>query len=113
MSSQELKKECDLNVSEATIRRAGRKLGWMCEKTKYCQFVRQANKIKRLTFSLQAHAVGDKFTDTIFTDESTIQLQKYDRLSFRKKGQQPKLKGRPKHPLKVKGVVSTYQVTTL
>lgn len=101
MTSRELKRDCNLNVSEATIRRARRKLGWLCEKTKYCQFVREANKAKRLTFCLEALAVKDKFTDTIFTDESTIQVEQYARISFRKKGDQPKRKGRPKHPLKV------------
>ena len=101
MTSRELKTDCELDVSEATIRRARRKLGWLCEKTRYCQFVREANKTKRLTFCLQALADNDKFKDAILTDESTIQIEQYARISFRKKGDQPKLKGRPKHPLKV------------
>jgi len=37
----------------------------------------------------------------VFTDESSIHLERHGKISFRRKWEQPKLKGRPKHPFKV------------
>jgi len=60
LTSRELKdnlaNECDVEISEATIRRARRKLGWKVENARYCQLVREQNKIKRLAFCLKAFA---------------------------------------------------------
>ena len=62
---------------------------------------RKANKTKQVTFLLQAFTDKHKFEDVIFTDESTIQIEPYARISFRKKGYQPKLNEHPIHPLHV------------
>ena len=106
LTSEELKnlisKECGLDISSSTIRRVRReKLGWKYENTRYCQFVREPNKVKRLAFCLHALARKDMFEDVIFTDETTVQIEQYARLSFRKDGTQAKRIGRPKHQLKV------------
>ena len=105
LTSRELKEklsnECDVQISEATIRRARRKLGWKVENARYCQLVREQNKIKRLAFCLKAFTEKDKFENVIFTDETSVQMEQYARVCFHKDGTQPKRKGRPKHPLKV------------
>ena len=105
LTSRELKdklsNECDVQISEATIRRVRRKLGWKVEKARYCQLVREQNKIKRLAFCLKAFTEKDTFENVIFTDETSVQMEQHARVCFHKDGTQPKRKGRPKHPLKV------------
>ena len=113
LTSEELKnlmsKACDLNISASTIRRVTcEELGWKCENTRYCQFVREPNKVKRLAFSLDSLLREDTFEDCIFTDETTVQIEQYARVSFRKDGTQAKRKGHPKHPLKVHTCIYWY-----
>ena len=99
---EKLSKECGVEVSAATIRRVKRNvLGWRSENARYCQFVREPNKTKRLVFSLNAMINKDPFEDVIFTDETSVQIEQYARIWFRKDGSQPKRKGHPKHPVKV------------
>ena len=43
----------------------------------------------------------DNFDDAIFSDETTIQLDTNRRRCYRKEGEKPRLKPRPKHPTKV------------
>ena len=76
-------------------------LGWKSETARYCQFVREQNKMKRFIFASNALLNKDTFEDVIFTDETTVQIEQYARICFRKDCSQPKRKGRPKHPLKV------------
>ena len=106
LTSRELKEkmanECDIQISEATIRRVRRKLGWKVENARYCQLVREPNKIKRMAFCLKAFTEKDVFKNVIFTDETSVQMEQYARVCFHKDGTQPKRKGRPKHPLKVR-----------
>ena len=106
LTSEELMKmlasQFGVEVSSSAIRRVRHeKLGWKYENTRYCQFFREPNKIKRLAFCLNALSRKDSFDDVIFTDETTAQIEQYARASFRKDGTQAKRKGRPKHPLKV------------
>ena len=70
LTSEELRKlmskECVLDISSSTIRRVRReKLGWKHENTRYCQFFREPNKVKRLAFCLNALARKDTF-ETLF-----------------------------------------------
>ena len=107
LTSKELKeklsKECGVEVSPTTICRVKHnELGWKSENARYCQFVREPNKMKRLVFSLNAMVNKDLFEDVIFTDETSVQIEQYARICFRKDGSQPKRKGCPKHPVKVK-----------
>ena len=67
-----LANECDVQISEATIRRARRKLGWKVENARYCQLVREQNRIKRLAFCLKVFTEKDKFENVIFTDETSV-----------------------------------------
>ena len=41
------------------------------------------------------------FENVIWTDETTVQLESHRRHSDRKRGEQPTLKPRPKHPVKL------------
>lgn len=100
-----LRDERGVTVSTSTIRNVRRnKLGWKHGKARYCQLIRDRNKIKRLVFCLQAMKKKDGFEDVIFTDETSVEIQQYTRYCFRKNGSLPKRKGRPKHPLKVSTV---------
>ncbi|CAB4032482.1 Transposable element Tcb2 transposase [Paramuricea clavata] len=105
LTSRELKEkmanECDIQISEATIRRVRRKLGWKVENARYCQLVCEPNKIKRMAFCLKAFTEKDMFKNVIFMDETSVQMEQYARVCFHKDGTQPKRKGCPKHPLKV------------
>ena len=99
---EKLSKECHVEVSATTVRRVKRNvLGWKSETARYCQFVREPNKMKRFIFASNALLNKDTFEDVIFTDETTVQIEQYARICFRKDGSQPKRKGRLKHPLKV------------
>ena len=97
-----LKDERNISVSTSTVKYARRKLGWKHEKSRYCQFIRDQNKIKRLVFCLKAMKDKDCFEDVVFTGETSVEIQQFTKYCFRKNGSQPKRKGRPKHPLKVR-----------
>jgi hypothetical protein len=44
---EKLSKECHVEVSATTVRRVKRNvLGWKSETARYCQFVREPNKMK-------------------------------------------------------------------
>jgi hypothetical protein len=74
-------------------------LRWTYHGSRYCQLIRHANKEKRVAW-VQKH-FDDSFEDVIWTDESSIQLENYRTFSYRKKGEPPKRKAKPKHPYKV------------
>lgn len=44
---------------------------------------------------------GDDFADLIFSDECSVNIEHSTRRSFHKVGEPRRLKGKPKHPLKV------------
>ena len=98
-----LSRELGLNFSVTKVKGLRKKLGWLSSGTKYCQLVREANRAKRLEFSQKCLDTKDQetFDDVIFTDECTLALENNARLSFHRWWEPPKLKGRPKHPLKV------------
>ena len=96
-----LSRELGLNFSVTKVKGLRKKLGWLSSGTKYCQLVREANRAKRLEFSQKCLDTKETFDDVIFTDECTLALENNARLSFHRWWEPPKLKGRPKHPLKV------------
>ena len=61
----------------------------------------QLNKRKRLLWCKEQLKYNEEFTDVIFTDECSVQLEQHSRICFRKQSQPRKLKPRPKHPLKL------------
>lgn len=90
-----------LHFSLNKVKRLRRKLGWVQTATKYCQLIREPNRVKRLEFSEKCLREGEQFDNVIFTDECSVLLENHSKLSFHRKWEQPKLKGRPKHPVKV------------
>ena len=91
----------DLVVSHSTVKRARRELGWVCSKPKYCQLIRVANEEKRLQWCHQQLEAEETFSDVIWTDESSIQIDSHRRRCYRKYHRPKRLKPRPKHPAKV------------
>ena len=84
-----------------TIARIRNELGWTFTTARYCQAIRDANKDKRLEWCTQRLDEKEVFTDVIFTDESTFQLESHRRKCFRKKKTPRKLKYKHKHPPKI------------
>lgn len=93
--------ELGVHLSTATIKRARKKLGWRKCGPRYCQIVREANRVARLAFAQQCLDNNEDFDNVIFTDESTIWLERHGKVCFRKEGTPGKLKPRGKHPFKV------------
>ena len=76
-------------------------LGWVQTGTKYCQLIGEPNRVKRLEFSKKCLRENEQFDDVIFTDECSVLLENHSKLCFCRKWEPPKLKGKPKHPIKV------------
>ena len=74
-------------------------MGWIYRGLAYCQLIRDVNKVKRLEFAVTY--LNDTFDDAIFSDETTVQLDTHHHRWYRKEGEKPRLKPRPKHPVKV------------
>ena len=91
----------DLRIGVSTIKRARKAAGWVCTKTRYCQMVREVNKMKRLKFCLKVIEGNDDFGNVIFTDESSVEIERSTTTRFRKVGEVYKPAPKPKHPLKV------------
>lgn len=92
----------DLSVSQSTVKRARRELGWVAKKTRYCALISDANKEKRLEWCKRQQESGDlEFDDVVWTDECTVQLESYRRITFRKKSQPVRYRMKPKHPPKI------------
>lgn len=87
------------DISLTTILRGRRKLGWTFHRSAYCQLIREVNKQKRLEWA-RDH-LADDFSDVIWSDETTVQLETHKRFCCRKKGERPRAKPRAKHPVKV------------
>ena len=86
-------------VSLSTIVRNRSELGWIYRGSAYCQLICHANKLKCLQWA-QAN-LNDEFDNVIWSDETTVQLENHRRFCYRKDGEKPRPKPRPKHPIKV------------
>ena len=87
-----------IQLSLVTILRCRSSLGWTFRGSAYCQLIRDVNKVKRLDWC-KANS-EDNFENVIFTDECSIQMETHRRFACRRKGEAPRPKPRPKHPLK-------------
>ena len=90
-----------IGISLTTVKRYRRELGWTFHGSRCCQMIREPNKVKRLEWCVQHMQENDDLEDVIWSDETSIQLESHRRHAFRTKYQAPKLKSRPKHPVKV------------
>ncbi len=91
----------DIKASERTIARARMELGWVHQSAKYCQMVREANKVKRLEWAQKMIDDHEQFDDVIFTDESSFQVDYHARRAYRRLGEPRILWQKPKHSAKV------------
>ena len=104
MTSAQIKKKLakqGVAVSSSTVQRSRKQQGWTLQQTRYCQLIRDANKIKRLEYAQRILESGDTFHNVIFSDECSISLAHYRRTCYRKFNEPTKRKPKPKHPLKV------------
>ena len=59
------------------------------------------SELVRLAFSERCLAESENFDDVIFTDESSVWIERHSRICFCKKGAPAKMKPKVKHPYKV------------
>ena len=101
-TAKELKKmlaEHGHHVGETTALKCRTELGWTRRGSAYCQMIREVNKGKRLEWARKNQ--GDDFSNAIFSDETTVQIETHRRFCCTKSGLKPRYKPRPKHPTKV------------
>jgi len=96
-----LENELGIRMGVSRIKRARKAAGWICTQTRYCQMVRDANKIKRLEFCQKIIETNDDFGNAIFTDESSVEIERATTIRFHKQGEMYKPAPKPKYPLKV------------
>ena len=90
-----------LDFSISTIKVIRKRLGWKQSGPRYCQLIRKVNCEKRLKFVQECLERRDTFDDVVFTDESSIIIDRHARVCFRKVGKLGRLKPKAKHPVKV------------
>ena len=91
----------NLKVSNATIVCQRLNLGWTKTSPLYCQLIRNVNMEKRLEWTKDQVDKKEQFDNVIFSDESSVKIERHSRHCYHKKGQPRKLKPKPTHPLKV------------
>ena len=79
-------------LSLHTILRCRTELRWTFRGSAYCQLIRTVNKVKRLQWATEHQ--DEDFSDVLWTDEASIQLQTHRRFCCRKRGEPPKNKPR-------------------
>lgn len=87
------------DASESSIRQWRKDLGWTPKGSSYCQMIRDVYKEKRLKFARENKDMT--YLDTIYTDETTVQIETHRRTCCYKRGRKPCYKPKPKHPVKV------------
>ena len=75
--------------------------GFTFAQSRYCQMIRDANKLKQIEFANHLIDSDDQLQDVIFTDETSVQLHNNVSVSYRKFNAARIMKPKPKHPLKV------------
>ena len=90
-----------VNFSVSKVKRLRKKLGWLASKTKYCQLIREVNKLKRLAYAKLCLERNDTFDDVLWTDECIIQMEQNRKISYRRWWEPERLKPKAKHPYKV------------
>ena len=67
----------DIDISVPQIKKVRRKLGWRQAGPRYCQAIRPINCEKRLDFANKCLSDNETFDDVVFTDESTIEINRH------------------------------------
>ena len=91
-------KDHGYNISLRTILCCLSLLGRTFRDSKYCQLIREVNKVKRFEWARQYMTESFDptvvFNDVIWTDECSVQLESHRRFCCRKRGEPPKNKQR-------------------
>ena len=98
MTSAQIKKKLakhGVAVSSSTVRRSRKQQGWTLQRTRYCQLIRDANKIKQLEYTQRVLESGDTFHNVIFSDECSISLAHYRHTCYQKFDEPTKRKPKP------------------
>ena len=83
------------NISLSTVLRSCSSLGWTFRGSAYCQMIREPNKHKRLQWAQQhAEEAEMGFSNVVYTDETSVQLETHRRFCCRKRGNKPRPKPR-------------------
>lgn len=91
-----------VTVSSRQVRRLRKMLGFERRTPQYCQLIRHTSRLKRIEFCSHMLAMKETFTDCIFADESTIQVDANVRRCYaRKEDETSRFRPRAKHPAKV------------
>ena len=93
-----ISKQFSVEFSVSKVKDLRKKLGWLAEKTRYCQMVRQVNRAKRKTYAEECLLSKEQFDDVIFSDECNIQLETNGTITFHRWWEPCPQKGKPKHP---------------
>ena len=88
-------------VGLSTVKNAISTAGFTFAQPRYCQMIRDANRLKRIEFANHLIDSNDQLQDVIFTDETSVQLNNNVGVSYRKSNAARLMKPKPKHPLKV------------
>ena len=89
------------DVCLTTVKKAINAAGFTATQPRYCQLIKEKNKIDRVEFCSGIVQANDKFDDAIFSDECTIQLHDNKSVAYRKIDSTAPNHCRPKHPLKI------------
>ena len=81
-----MRRGCSLSL--ATVKRSRSRMGCTFRGSAYCQLIRVINKEKRLVWAQEnlAAALTDGFTDVIWIEETSVQLESHRWHCFRKIG---------------------------
>ena len=93
------------NLSLRTVLRCRSVLGWTFRGSAYCQLIRDVNKQKRLAWARQY--IADDFSNVIWTDECSVQMESHRRFCCRKRGEAPKPKPRLVYIIRIYGCACT------
>lgn len=84
-----------------TVQNATEMADFTFAQPRYCQMIRENNRLKRMEFCNHLINTNDLLNDVIFTDETSVQLNQNINVSYRRKDAARLMKPKPKHPLKV------------
>ncbi|XP_035851860.1 uncharacterized protein si:dkey-77f5.3 [Sander lucioperca] len=101
---QKIEADFGVQLSLTSVRRARRNLGWKYGKNSFCPITKDLNKEARLRQAVQWLESGETWHDVLFTDTTTVTLERHTQLCSYMKGQpvaRVRVKPKPKKPFKI------------
>ena len=84
--SRKILEEFGIQLSVSKTNKYRQHLGWKQGRTRYCQMIRDVNKVKRKDWCDEMIRTGEQFEDVIFTDESRIEICRTSGKCFKQDG---------------------------